>query len=108
LTRFAPIAPTLISPDAGAWTSSPYPFFDWQSLPLTNQYRILVASDPGFTSLFLDEIAADSEYTSPIAFPFGHFWWTVQGENICGLGASAIPRDVWAPLFTYLPIGLHP
>ncbi len=94
-TLSPPAAPTLISPLYNAEGVTSAPVFSWSVPENAVSYRLQVARDSAFTSIFSDDsnIVNTSWQTGPLQSHIRYFW-RVQGKNSVGTGS-------WSPIFNF-------
>ncbi len=89
----APIQPGLVSPADGAVNQALAPTFEWTPGSLTGSFNFQLDESPLFDSPLAT--ANDLLETSyPLADPLEGgrcYWWSVQGNNACGLGTWSEP-----------------
>ena len=83
----APARPELLLPPNGSSQSERRPTFVWKPVEGALNYRIQVASGPGFSELLaarrgmeliIDEIVAETSFTPTTTLPYGTLYWRVQ------------------------------
>jgi peptidyl-Asp metalloendopeptidase len=85
-------APSAPSPPDGDSMCGEVQSFDWSSVIGAAEYHIQVDDDPGFGSLEIDAVAADSFYEHTSSLAPGTYYWHVRGSNTPGDGPWS---DVW-------------
>lgn len=76
-------SPELLSPSNGSYTENRRPIFDWNDVKPNYQvsYTLLVATDPGFTSLVINQTSLEeSKYTPTANMTFDTFYWKVRAK----------------------------
>lgn len=94
-TLSPPAAPTLISPANNADGVVSAPVFSWSVPENALSYRLQVARDSLFTSIFSDDsaIVNTSWQTGPLQSHV-RYWWRVRAKNSVGTGG-------WSPVFNF-------
>jgi len=94
-TLSPPVAPTLISPANNAEDVTAAPVFVWSVPQNAVSYRLQVARDTGFTSIFSDDsnLVNTSWQTGPFQ-SHTRYYWRVRAKNSVGSGP-------WSPAFTF-------
>lgn len=86
----APVLPgriALNSPSNQATGVSATPSFSWAADPDANEYEILVARDPGFTTGVVTQILTNNQWTPSEALSSNTlYFWMVRGRNDIGNG----------------------
>ncbi|HMQ99702.1 MAG TPA: hypothetical protein PKE39_11825, partial [Ignavibacteria bacterium] len=79
-----PAAPVLLSPANGATGISLTPLLDWNDVSGSVKYRIMLASDSGFTNILADDSTMSvSQYNVPAALLANStvYYWKVAAKN---------------------------
>ena len=76
-----PGAPILTAPENNALVRNPIPDFRWGETSNSSEYQIEIATDPGFSELFLNETTPFPSYTPNIALQNRTYYWRVAGRN---------------------------
>lgn len=87
LTSLPPLAPELVSPVVDSVRMQNTVSFIWNSRIHSVSYRLHVASNPGFSSLILDQPGLpDTVYTASGLLPGETYYWRVSAANVAGEG----------------------
>lgn len=97
-----PVPTPQLSPADGAVEVTRTPTLTWMATTQAFEYRVQLATDPGFASVVLDETLATTTRTvgSELA-PATPYYWRVRGSNACGAGD-------WSPTFTFTTLDIPP
>ncbi len=92
LFNAVPDAPVLLNPTDGAVDQPLQPVFTWEGAPFSSLYNFRLDRSPLFPSpIFADELE-EPTFTPPGPLEGGRcYWWSVQDQNTCGVGAWAEP-----------------
>ena len=79
-----PATPIQIAPVNGAPNLTSVVSFDWSSVQYASSYRILVASDTGFTAIEKDSMVSVDSLILPGFSPNETYYWKVSSTNSAG------------------------
>lgn len=105
-----PAAPTLVFPTNGT-TITTQPTFDWDDVitsptpPANEWYQLKVANTSTLTNPVTVKVTA-SNYTFPLTFPTGQWWWQVQATDDNGTTFSSSP--IWTFTIRLANISVSP
>ncbi len=89
-----PTPPPLTFPADLATDVSAQPVFYWDEMPLTNDYRIEISTDPGFNVLVFSDISAGSPYQKVADLASNTtYYWRVRGNDDCTFGEWSAPSS---------------
>ena len=89
-----PAAPGGESPADGSADVSPTPTFMWTAAADAYDYRVEIATDPGFANIVLTHETTDTAWTVGSGQSLdssARYWWRVIAQNPCGDSGPAAP-----------------
>jgi hypothetical protein len=87
-----PGIPVLATPSNGTVNQPLRPTLTWNSVPLSESYRVQVSTDSAFNSLIVNDslVTATSLLISPLS-GFSKYYWKVKAVNVAGTGGYSAP-----------------